>query len=68
MDTNDNAIISLFFAWGEKGKSAVNVFNGVIRYSDTSQLLNVFLHPAIEVGDLRRDMQEDLEHGRFRKE
>jgi hypothetical protein len=65
---DDNKIISLFFAWGDKGKTAINVFNGVIRYSDTSALLNVFLHPAIEVGGLRRDMQEDLEHGWFREE
>lgn len=53
-------IISLYFAWGD-GRRVENVFDGVIRYSDTKSLINFFLHPVVQVGSMTRDIHEDLE-------
>ena len=50
----------LFYRWGN-GKTSSHVFDGVWRYSDTGTLINLFLHPVVLVGNLSRDMHEDLE-------
>jgi hypothetical protein len=53
-------IISLYFAWGD-GRHVQNVFDGVVRYTDSKALINFFLHPVVQVGALTRDIHEDLE-------
>lgn len=53
-------LIYLYFAWG-KGRTVQHVFDGVVRYSNTKTLINLFLHPVIEVNGLTRDVHEDLE-------
>lgn len=52
-------VIFLYFAWGN-GRSVSNVFDTIIRYSDTGNLINLFVHPVIEVNGLTRDIHEDL--------
>lgn len=51
--------ISLYFAWGD-GRTAQHVFEGIYHYTNTNTLLNIFLHPVIEVNGVARALQEDL--------
>lgn len=52
-------VIFLYFGWGD-GRRSSNVFETVLRYSDTLHLINLFLHPVIEVNGMYRDSMEDL--------
>jgi hypothetical protein len=36
-------------AWGY-GRRSSNVFESVLRFSDTGRLINLFLHPVVDVG------------------
>lgn len=53
-------VIFLYFSWGN-GRRASNVFESVLRYTDTGRLINLFLHPTIETNGLVRDTHEDIE-------
>ncbi|CAB9523278.1 FAD-dependent oxidoreductase domain-containing protein 2 [Seminavis robusta] len=53
-------IISYYFEWGTDRNTAF-AFEGLVRYEDTNRLLNVYLHPAFEVGGMVRQVQEDVE-------
>ena len=57
---NRDGIISLYFAWGD-GRSVESVFDNILRFSDTNRLINLFLHPVVEVNGLTRACMEDLE-------
>lgn len=52
--------IYLYLSWGD-GKTASHVFDGVWRYSDTKKLINLFLHPVIQVGQLTNEIIDDPE-------
>jgi len=52
-------VISLYFEWGHHRHVAF-AFEGLARYEDQKSLLNVFLHPAIEVNGMVRQVQEDV--------
>jgi len=52
-------VIYIYFAWGD-GRRSSNVFESVLGYSNTGRLINLFLHPVIEVNALVRDTMEDL--------
>ena len=55
-----NDTISVYLMWGD-GRTANTVFDSGIRYNDTKNLVNVLLHPAIQVGQLVRSVVEDVE-------
>lgn len=60
-DGKGDDIIYLYLAWGN-GKTVSHVFDGTWRYSDTQTLINMFLHPVVQVGpSLARDIHEDLD-------
>ena len=54
----DDAIY-VYFMWGDT-RRAQDVFENVNRYSDTKALRNLHIHPAVEVGGMIREMEEDL--------
>lgn len=56
----DDDVIYIYMSWGN-GKTSSHVFDGVWRYSDTGTLINLFLHPVVQVGQRTRDIHEDLE-------
>lgn len=41
-------VISLYFAWGD-GRTVQHVFDGFHHYSSTFKLMNMYMHPVIEV-------------------
>ena len=54
--------IAVYFAWGDgRTGTATYVINAMYRFSDTSNLINLLLHPVIQVGSVARDVVEDLE-------
>ena len=57
LNIREEEVIYIYMAWGN-GKTSGHVFDGVIRYADTGTLINMFLHPVIQVGDLSRDIHE----------
>ena len=57
LSIREEEVIYIYMAWGN-GKTSGHVFDGVIRYADTGTLINMFLHPVIQVGDLSRDIHE----------
>lgn len=56
---NRTDIIWVYFAWGDVRRSN-HVFDGVYMYDDGG-LLNIMLHPEVQVGNLTREILEDLE-------
>lgn len=56
--TEGHDVIYFYFSWGN-GRTASNVFDSGFRYDD-GRLINLFLHPVIELNGMVRDVLEDL--------
>ena len=56
----DDNTIYLYLRWGD-GRSAASVFDNIYTYSDTKKLRNTKLHPVIEVDEMTREAQEDID-------
>lgn len=56
----DDKTIYLYLRWGD-GRSAASVFDNIYTYSDTKKLRNTKLHPVIEVDEMTREAQEDID-------
>lgn len=52
--------ISFYFAWGN-GRTVGNVFDNVWRHTDSNGIINNFLHPVVEVGNLTRHLIGSLD-------
>lgn len=54
--------IYMYFSWGDgRLKTSHHVFDAIYRFKDSGRLINLFLHPVIEINGRSRHIHEDLD-------